>query len=167
MDMMDMKKDMTMTTDVKKKARANRYALRARLKHRHPDRVAGLTGAALKQAVDKLEAEYNAPKRWRVQFGRGQQRRRAFMLYQACLKLHIQRLMRDRELDSARKLNRYVRTLDDAAPRVTEFYDYEWKIISQALRPQGNSPHSPRAKQAYSVYQWVLINRVLIEGSVV
>lgn len=144
------------------------YSLRHSLTKRHRvvgGELEGLTGSALTQALDKLEKELrDTPAKWSVRFGANKQRRSAFLLYRACIKLEIDRLRDLRDYDSARVLDAYHKTLVDMAPRDTEFFNHEWKLISQALRPQGSNPISRGAKRAYSVYQWLLKNKTVCEG---
>lgn len=146
------------------KAYHRRASIRSRLKKKY--------GAVTKQEVDDLERRYDLPKKYLVRFNNGRadnrQCRTRFLLYQACIKATAtmwRRAGTHQSRENAGILEDYLDTLEDAAPRQTEFYEHEWKLITRALRPQGSNPTpgTPSAR-AYACYLWISRHKTIIEG---
>ncbi len=135
------------------------YYLRAKFKNDHPYLMT-LPKLSRERQLAVLIREHIKPKYWRVRFGANSQRRQSWLLYQAAIKLAAKQWRRDGRRQDARQLEAHLATLIDAAPRLVYFYDSDWKLISKALRPHGSAPQKGRSQQLYSVYQWIIRNRV-------
>lgn len=123
-----------------------------------------IRGAARKALLDKLEADYLRPRVWNWTFDYRSagdvswvSDRPAFKLYIAAVKLRAQQLRAARHHDTARMLTRHIQSLVDLAPRHAScYYPHEWREISRALRPQGSTPQSPRARELYAIYTRII-----------
>ena len=135
------------------------YYLRAKFKKDHPE-LMDMPKFIREVELGRLIDKHLQPKYWRVRFGAGGQRRQSWLLYQAAIKHSAKRMRHDKQRDDAIILERHLATLVDEAPRNVYFYDSDWKLISKALRPHGSAPKKGRSQQLYSVYQWIIRNRV-------
>lgn len=129
----------------------------------HPT-AKNIRGAARKLLLDQLEAEHSKPRVWNWTFDYRSagdvswvSQRYQLRLYIAAVKLRAIQLRAQRHHDTARMLTRHALSLHDVAPRHAScYYPREWREISRALRPQGSTPQSPRARELYTIYQRIV-----------